>query len=832
MPAPTPAPHTLSPASPAELTRRLTLEQKVRLLTGADFWALQDEPAVGLRRIVTSDGPAGVRGELWDERDSSINIPSATALAASWDPGLVHELGRLLASEARRKGVDVVLAPTVNLHRSPYGGRHFECFSEDPLLTADIGAALVSGLQSQGVAATVKHFVANDSETERLTFDARVDERVLRELYLAPFERIVRDARVWAVMAAYNSVDGSTMTESPLLTDVLQDEWGFDGVTMTDWYAGRSTVAAGRAGLDLLMPGPTGPWGDALVAAVRDGLVPETAVDAKVERILRLADRVGALEGSAVAEVAPWHTDAARGLARRAASSGFVLLRNERVAGAQVLPVDPGGIRSVAVIGPNARDARFLGGGSALVFPESTVSPLAGLEAALGTEVDVTWCWGARSHDRVAQGDPDLLTTPDGEPGLLVEFRGYDDRLLGTDRREGTAFNWNNAFAGVDPAELGRIRLRTTLTADVDGDFRIGASGVGRFELQLDGSAAFDEVLVLPEGADPVESLMRPPQAWADRRLSAGQSVDVVLTHTVRDHRPDEDLIVAMQLNAEVGPGDEEEALRHAVDVAARSDVAIVVVGTSEEVESEGFDRTSLALPGRQDELVRRVAAACPRTVVVVNAGSPVLMPWTPEVAAVLVAWFPGQEFGNALGDVVLGRTEPGGRLPTTWPVDESAPLPMTTPVEGVLTYDEGLHIGYRRFLRDGVQPAYWFGHGLGYTTWALGSLTAEPTSGGVRARVEITNTGRRTGRTVVQVYVSRSDSAVERPVRWLGGHALVTAEPGSTARVDIDLPARAFEHWDTAVGTWTLEPGPFTVAAGPSAGELHLEAAVEPGPS
>ncbi|MFC6341656.1 glycoside hydrolase family 3 protein, partial [Nocardioides hankookensis] len=252
------------------LVARLTLEQKVRLLTGADFWALYDEPAIGLRRMVTSDGPAGVRGELWDERDPSTNIPSPTAIAASWDPELTATLGQLLAHEARRKGVDVVLAPTVNLHRSPYGGRHFECLSEDPVLTGSIGAALVEGLQSQGVAATVKHFVANDSETDRLTYDAQVDDRTLRELYLAPFETIVRDAGVWSVMAAYNSVNGSTMTESPMLRAILHEEWGFDGVTMTDWYAGRSTEAAARGGLDLIMPGPTGPWREALVDAVRD----------------------------------------------------------------------------------------------------------------------------------------------------------------------------------------------------------------------------------------------------------------------------------------------------------------------------------------------------------------------------------------------------------------------------------------------------------------------------------------------------------------------------------------------------------------------------------
>ncbi|MDA0165927.1 hypothetical protein OM076_37020, partial [Solirubrobacter ginsenosidimutans] len=281
-----------------ELLSALSLEQKVRLLTGADFWSLHAEPAIGLRAIVTSDGPAGVRGRLWDERDPSANVPSPTALAATWDERRVERVARLLAYEARRKGVDVLLAPTVNLHRSPLGGRVFECFSEDPYLTGMLGAAFVRGLQAEGVAATVKHFVANDSETERFTLDARVGSRALRELYLLPFELIMA-AGPWAVMAAYNGVNGVTMTESPLLNAVLKDEWGWDGVVVSDWMAARGTVGAGNAGLDLAMPGPSGPWGDALVAAVRDGSVSEAAVDDKVARILRLAARVGALGGAA-----------------------------------------------------------------------------------------------------------------------------------------------------------------------------------------------------------------------------------------------------------------------------------------------------------------------------------------------------------------------------------------------------------------------------------------------------------------------------------------------------------------------------------------------------
>lgn len=815
---------TVSAPAPdlAALVDRLTLPQKVRLLTGADFWATHEEPAVGLRRMVTSDGPAGVRGERWDERDSSVNIPSPTAVAASWDTGLVRDLGRLLAFEARRKGVDIVLAPTVNLHRSPYGGRHFECFSEDPLLTGVIGSALVEGLQREGVAATVKHFVANDSETDRLHLDARVDERTLRELYLAPFETIVRGAGVWSVMAAYNRVNDVTMTESPLLRDVLQDEWGFDGVTITDWYAGRSTDAAGRGGLDLLMPGPHGPWGGALVEAVRAGRVEEARIDDKVHRLLRLAARVGALtDGPAARSATVWSEVESRSLVRRAAASGFVLLRNEGVDGRPVLPLEPDRLRAVAVIGPNAEQARFLGGGSALVFPDRTVSPYVGLADALGPDVTVTYHEGVRGHERISAADPGLLWTPDGEPGIAIRFLGAQGQVLDTDRREGSAFNWNNAFEGADPALLAEIELRCTLVADVAGDYRIGASGVGRLRLRLDGSPAFDEVLELPAGADPVEGLMRPPQEWRTVRLGVADSVEISLTHVVREHQPGEDLLVALQLNIDVSTETEDAGLQRALRAAAAADVAIVVVGTTEEVESEGFDRSSLALPGRQDELVSRIAAVRPETVVVLNAGSPVLMPWREDVAASLVAWFPGQEFGRALADVLLGELEPGGRLPTTWPLDEAASLPSTTPVGGAIAYDEGLHIGYRRFLRDGTTPAYWFGHGLGYTTWVHRSMEATASPQGARVRVEVANTGSRTGRVLVQVYLGRPDSAIERPVRWLAGHVWAEAGPGTVATVNVDLPRRTFEHWDTAVEGWAIEPGAFVVETGPSAGDI-----------
>jgi beta-glucosidase len=813
---------------------RLSTEQKIQLLTGADFWALYPEPDAGLRRVVLSDGPAGVRGETWDERDTSANIPSPTALAATWDCDRVEAIARLLAAEARRKGVDVLLAPTVNLHRTPYGGRHFECFSEDPLLTARIGVAYVRGLQNQGVGATVKHFVCNDSETERMSVDVRVDERTLRELYLAPFEAILRsqgggEAGAWAVMAAYNGVNGSTMTESPLLRGILHDEWGYDGLVMSDWTATRATEAAARAALDLAMPGPAerfGPWGDALLEAVRAGQVDEALIDDKVLRILRLAARVGGLDGASPISPAP--VDIPRQL-RATAAASFVLARNER----SLLPLDRSGLDGsglgrVALIGPNAEMARTLGGGSATVYPPYSVSPLDGLRAA---GLDVTFAPGTLGHLRTAAARAPWLLRPDRSgPGADVRFFSPAGEAVGSERRDAAVFRWMNGFAAIGaPEQVDRLEVSCLIQATEAGTYQLGVTGIGRFRLLTDEAVLFDETLTVRKGADVGETLMAPPVRLAPLALAAGQSVTVRLEHDVHTS-PMATFGTFFQLLLEPPHGTDDEEIEAAVALAAGSDVAVVVVGTTAEVESEGFDRTSLALPGRQDELVRKVTAANPRTVVVVNSGAPVLLPWADQVAAVLLTWFGGQEFGNALADVLLGEAEPGGRLPTTWPASEDG-LPSAQPDDGVLTYSEGLFIGYRAFDRDGREPLFPFGYGRGYTTWSYDSITVdcdEANPGavpGVAVCVDVRNTGSRPGREVVQVYASRPDSAVERPVRWLAGFAAVDADPGETVTVGILLPERAFQHW--ADGGWTLEAGTFALAAGSSSASLPLTGGV-----
>ena len=795
------------------LVARLDLEEKVALVSGADFWTTVPLEKIGLRAMVLSDGPAGVRGPVWDERSPSINLPSATALASSWDPSFAYRYGAVAAAEARRKGVDVVLGPTINLHRSPLGGRHFEAFSEDPELTGSLAAAYVSGLQDNGVAATPKHYVANDSETDRFTVDVRASERALRELYLAPFERTVTEAGTWAIMSAYNSVDGVTMSENELLETPLNSEWGFDGVVVSDWTGVRSLGSA-PASQDLAMPGPAPAWSDALVAAVRDGRVEEAAVDRKVARLLALAVRVGALGEEALA---PAPVDGVA-FSREAEIEGAVLLTNDGT-----LPLNAASLSRIAVIGHNARDSRTQGGGSATVLPEHTVSPLEGLTLAL-PDATIDYAVGAVVQEGVAELPLDRLTNPrTGQPGLLASFVDAAGAELFAEDRRSTALVWFGGDAPIGTAA--QLVLTTTYTPETSEQLKLGFATGLHGRLFVDGVLLVDEQPVIV-GNDLGAALLAPPSATGAFSAQAEVPVEI---RAEFDLTPSENGLGAISVTVGRAPDDSDPdaLIAQAVEAARTADVAVVVVGTNAKVESEGWDRSDLSLPGRQDELVRAVAAVNPRTVVVVNSGAPVLLPWSDDVAAVVLGWFGGQEMGNALADVLLGVAEPGGRLSTTWAASlDDVPVLDVTPVDGVLRYEEGIHIGYRAWLRSGAQPAFWFGHGLGYTNWTIdeGTVSGAVDAGTARLAGTATNTGERAGKHVVQVYAERADSAVDRPVRWLVGSAVVRAEAGETVAWEVPLPARVFAHWADG---WQVEAGDVTLRIGSSVVDLAHETVV-----
>ena len=803
----------------SELVARLGLEQKVRLLTGADSWVLHGESAVGLRPMVMSDGPAGVRGVRFDSANPSSSLPCPIALGATWDPALIEELTTALGREARSKGVDVVLAPTINIVRTPLSGRGFECFSEDPFLTARIAVAYVRGVQKAGVGATAKHFVANDSETERRTYDARIGEGVLRELYLAPFDAAVNEAGAFLVMAAYNSVNGATMTaNAPLLRDLLKGEWEFDGVVVSDWSAATSTAPSAIAGLDLVMPGPHGPWGDKLVAAVRAGKVPESAIDDKVARLLALARKVGALNAGGGNGAGPHAALIDADLLREVTARSFVLLKNERA----LLPLPAGSVHRVALIGPNAIEPQLQGGGSVRVL--SVARP--GLADALRDAMDVqlTVRQGALTAATVAVPAAGTLHDPvSGKDGVRLEVRDAGGTVLYDAPHAGSVLTWWDGLPDAVHLRGAEVIMRARYRPEVDGPHVIGAAGVGQMRIAIADTVVAEATSLPP--SDVVEALSRPPELRVPVSMHAGRDVDVRV-----EYKPDS-RFVTMRLG--IAPQwREERLLEQAAQAAAAADVAIVVVGSAEGTESEGFDRETMSLPGRQDELVRRVAAANHNTVVVVNSGMPVLMPWADDVAAIIQGWFGGQAFGEALAEVLSGDAEPGGRLPLSMPrVESDSPVLLAQPDNGVLAYSEGLLVGYRGYDRNGIEPLFCFGHGLGYTDWQYESVThsSETIAAGddIELVVRLRNSGKRAGREVVQVYLEPEVGVPARPVRTLAGFAGIAAEPGESVEARVTLRARSFACYDESARDWVTPPGSYTIRVGRSSRDLRLEAKV-----
>ncbi len=809
-----------------ELVGALDLEDKVRLLTGATSWRMYPDDRIGLRSVAVSDGTVGVRGTGEKPGETSLLFPSPSALSATWDTSLASRLGTLFAAEARRHGIDVVLAPQVNLQRTPVGGRHFECYSEDPLLTSQVAGHVIAAMQASGVGACIKHFVANDSETARTEYVAHVDERTLREVYLAPFEHAVREVGVWTVMAAYNQIDDDVMAapateHTHLLRDVLKDEWGFDGVVLSDWLATRRTVESANGGLDLVMPGPGGPWEAHLLAAVHAGQVDEAVIDDKVRRLLRLALRVGALARLAP-EPTPPATDPA--LLRELAARATVVLRDED----HQLPLDPAVVRRVALIGPNAFEAFVQGGGSAHVVAEHVVGPAEGLRVALpGAEVTVLRGGDARRHAPDLDVPGRARDPRTGEPGLRISAVDAAGTVL-TSRVETDWDGWQREL----PDEVATVRIETTVHLFEPGEHWLGLGTVGMWTFEVDGrtvargdrrvgsEVVLDSSVNSPDDEPVVVLVDRPRTVEIRATLQSirAEGYGNFARGILRHRRP--------------GPSIDDE-IATAVEAAARADLVLVVVGTNDEVESEGWDRTSLALPGHQDELVARVLAVAPDAVVVVNAGAPILLPWLESARSVLWTWFPGEECGNALADVLFGVTEPAGRLPWTLPARMAdVPVPHAQPNrDGVLEYSEGVHVGYRGWERDGGTPAAAFGHGLGWTSWQYDDVSiAERTAEQAVLRVDVTNIGPRRGTEIVQIYLEApADHVLDRPVRWLAGFAAVQAGAGERVTATVRVARRAFEVWDVVAHRWVLPAGTYRLRVGRSVRDLRLAIEIDP---
>ena len=740
----------------AEILGMLDLEGKVRLLSGEGFFTLHGDASIGLQPMAFSDGPTGVRGVEFGAVRASL-LPNATLLAASWSEETAHEVGGILAEEAERQQIHVVLGPTINLHRSTLGGRLFEAYSEDPLLTGRLAAAYVRGLQERGIGACLKHFVANESETERHTVDSRVDARTMRELYLLPFEIAVQDADPWSAMAAYNDVNGVPATEQGELNNgVLKADWAWPGLLMSDWFATKSVAPAANGGLDLVMPALHSPWEAALVAAVEAGEVGVEVIDDHVRRLLRLAQRVGALGEPRVWPTVTIEPDSPtrREQLTRLAAAGMTVLRNHE----QTLPLPPD--LSVSLIGRHAIETTCMGGGSAQVRAPYEVSIADGMALRLGDRVSVTDGVHVRTRPRAAR--PGFLVDPvSGLPGVRMRALSHDGDVL-----DDMVQDENVGLFGMSDSleSLERVELRAVVPA---GAMRVGVLGMGEWSLRV-GNREFSAALSAAT-ADVGEAVLRPPGWFTDVLLDDPTELVAEVAPSFSGGHG------ALGLIAEPTPSTDDDAIAAAVAAAKAADIAVVVVGLTEEQETETVDKSTLTLPGRQDNLVAAVAAAADRTVVVVNAATPVLMPWLDDVDAVLWAGIPGQEGGHAVTAALTNDIEPAGRLVTSFPVEDgAAPAWRVEPVDGVLSYDEGTAIGYRGHAAGlAKEPAFWFGHGLGYGVWSYGAATVS----GRSVSLAVTNTSGVASREVVQVYYDPHREG--QPIRLVGWQAALV-RPGA----------------------------------------------------
>lgn len=803
-----------------QLLSEMTLEEKVSILSGEDFWSVTAVARLGIGKLRVTDGPNGARGGgSLIGGVKSASFPVGIAIGATWNVPLVEEIGAALADEVKSKGAHMLLAPTVNIHRSVTNGRNFECYSEDPFLSAELAVGYIKGLQGQGIGATIKHFVGNESEIERTTMSSEIDERSLREIYLIPFEWAVKKAGTWGVMSSYNRLNGTFTSEHNwLLSTVLRDEWGYDGIVMSDWFGSHSTAETVNAGLDLEMPGPARDRGQKLIDAVNSGEVSIETLDKRVTAMLRLMGRVGSLDDHRPHQEQANDRPEHRALIRRAGAEAAVLLKNNGA-----LPLKPES--RVAVIGPNAKRAQIMGGGSAQLNAHYRVSPWEGLVAQLG-EDQLTYAVGC-GNDRF---EPLLRGS------LKVEY--FDNEKLAGDpvhigtQEDAQAFWIGNVADGkVDPLHFS-ARIRATYTPEKSGTHRVGIYSAGFTKVFVDGKLIADAWTNWTKGRTFFEEGCDEVVGTVD--LEAGRTYDVTIEFATKDFATLGLAAFACGIGLPLSDADIAEAVR----AARNADVAVVFIGRNGEWDTEGSDLPGIELPGRQNELVAAVAQANPNTVVVLQTGGPIEMPWINSVRAVLQAWYPGQEAGNAIADVLTGTAEPGGRLPQTFPVRwadnpaHSQDREVYPGLEGKVRYEEGIFVGYRHYDRLGMTPLYPFGFGLGYTTFSVSDLTVDDSAfeadGNVTATVTVTNTGARAGTTVIQLYVSDAESSSPRPAKELKAFAKVALQPGESRQVTLTLDARSFAFFRTEAKHWLVESGDFTLRVGQSSADLPLTATIK----
>lgn len=829
-------------AQAVALVGALTLEEKVALLAGSAAWLSTGVERLNIPAIKLCDGPNAARGDALRGVPAAC-FPVGSAMAATWNAPLIQQVGVALGEEAKTKDVQVLLGPTINLHRHPLGGRHFECYSEDPELTGSIACAFISGVQSQGIAACAKHFICNDSEFERHTISSNLDERTLRELYLRPFEMAVHNADVWSVMSAYNRVNGVfASSHETLLRDVLKEEWDFDGVVVSDWGAALETEANLIGGLDLEMPGPARSRGAKLLTAVNTGQVDEQLVDDSAIRMLRLIARTGRFEQPAKSEQAI-NVPAHQLLARRCAAESLVLLKNTAPIGAPddatpLLPLVPKDNLTLGVIGPNAAIGQIQGGGSSAVSPHYQVMPLPALQAAFPS---LQYAPGCYNHKYIPMPDTNCLQL------MEEDSSGINLQLWDNPEMDGKAIHTRTISAQPSPWGFIPLGIPGRKTAGLPGgdksDDNTGFSAVleSRFTATQDGLHSFgllssdksrlfiDDVELIDNWTNP-----QPGDAFFGHGSSEQRGSQVLEANNsyhlkIEFQSTSNSMLEGVRFGVLHEPND--NPLSAAISVAENTDAVVLVVGSNSDWETEGNDRKDMQLPGDQNALISAVAAVNPNTLVVLNTGAPMAMPWLNEVAAVIQAWLPGQEFGNALVDVITGACDASGRLPTTFPkqFEDSPSNPHYPGENGVVRYEEGLLMGYRGYQQQQVSPLFAFGHGLSYTQWEMSDLAITCSDTGaqrsIEARLLLANTGIRDGTQVLQVYVSDQTGAVQQPPMALAAFQKIELKAGQQQEVHFEISSAALRYWESsgASSGWRYPPGKYRIHLGTAADNLQL---------
>jgi len=801
----------------SDILKRMTLQEKVRMCFGGEqpgVVQITGVPRLGIPPMMGTDGPRGVASAV-----GATAFPAGIGLASSWDPALLQRVGVAVGQETRAAGKSIIFSPAINIERDPLGGRFFEYYTEDPFLDASLAPAIVKGIQSQKVAACVKHFACNNREWNRDWYMSNVDERTLREIYLPGFKAAVQQGDAWAVMTAANGVNGHlAATNKWLLTTVLKQGWGFQGLVLTDFNQARSTLEAARAGLDVGMPWgswDTTPFGKPLMDAVLAGQVPESVVDDKARRVLRVMAHVGLIDGSADKNPGSINTPEHQAVALNAAEESLVLLKNDR----DVLPIDKGRTKTIVVLGPNA-DRRFAKpgyGGSSAVNSPSEVTVLDGLRTELDGKAKVDYIDFEEAGQFEAIG-PEYWQPIDGKPGMRAEYFNDGEAKPALERIE-PQINFTWEMRSPDPAKVHSDnfhgQFNGKLVPKVSGFYTFRLSGEDTSTLSIDRNP-----IIVNTGIGQLQT------GTAIFRLEAGKAYDIQLDY----HALKGDASLHLEWSLPRTKEQEAEAFRAIIPRLQQADAVIFVGGWGSGMDTEGADRESMDFPPGQEHLIMQVAPLNPRTVVVLLHGSPFKVGgWIDAVPAVLDGFYPGVEGGTAIAKALFGDTDPSGKLTFTWPkrLEDSPSHAIGTQDHDNVNYNEGVFVGYRYFDTKGIEPQFPFGYGLSYAKFRYTNLHSATRAGSVSISATITNTSRRSGTEIVELYVSPPPSPVARPVHELKGFTRTYLEPSQASTVQLTLDPHAFAYWDEAIHDWNIVPGKYDIGLGASSRDIRLRSEV-----